>query len=65
MWVRLPPRAPIFLIEDERVVGAPLSVYPWCTLRFKKQLFFFDEKGKQRVRQDGDAFSLLYESSQR
>src|SRR5258708_27932677 len=27
MWVRLPPRAPLFLIEDERVVGPLLSVY--------------------------------------
>src|SRR6266404_4646056 len=31
MWVRLPPRAPLFLIEDERVVGPLLSVYLWCT----------------------------------
>jgi hypothetical protein len=29
MWVRLPPRAPVFLIEDERVVGPLLSVYLW------------------------------------
>src|SRR5438445_11721841 len=29
--VRLPPRAPFFLIEDERVVGPLLSVYLWCT----------------------------------
>ncbi len=34
MWVRLPPRAPIFLIEDERVVGAPSCVYLWsCSTR--------------------------------
>src|ERR1700674_4394102 len=31
MWVRLPPRAPVFPIEDERVTGPLLSVYLWCT----------------------------------
>ena len=31
--VRLPPRAPLFLIEHERVVGPPLGVWPTRNVR--------------------------------
>ena len=32
MWVRLPPRAPFFLIENESVNAARFAVYLTCTL---------------------------------
>jgi hypothetical protein len=35
MWVRLPPRAPVFLDENELVNAACLFVYFARTLRFK------------------------------
>src|ERR1700730_11263678 len=37
MWVRLPPRAPFYLLENTLVNAATSTVYPACTLRLGRE----------------------------
>jgi hypothetical protein len=53
-------RSNITLTPSTRTVKTMNEVFGYAA---SQQLVFVDEKGKQRVQVDGDAFSLLYKST--